>query len=136
MAALQEANAYDFVMQLPRGIDTEVGERGLLLSGGQKQRLTIARAFLKDPAILILDEATSALDTESEALIQDSLTRLMENRTTFIIAHRLSTIQNADLILVLDQGSIVEMGTHEELLARGTVYRSLYARQFSAVSSA
>ncbi len=136
LVALQEANAYDFVMQLPRGIDTEVGERGLLLSGGQKQRLTIARAFLKDPAILILDEATSALDTESEALIQDSLNRLMENRTTFIIAHRLSTIQHADLILVLDQGSIVEMGTHEELLARGAVYRTLYARQFSAVSSA
>jgi subfamily B ATP-binding cassette protein MsbA len=136
LVALQEANAYDFVMQLPRGIDTEVGERGLLLSGGQKQRLTIARAFLKDPAILILDEATSALDTESEALIQDSLNRLMENRTTFIIAHRLSTIQQADLILVLDQGSIVEIGTHEELLERGTVYRTLYARQFSAVSSA
>ncbi|MCX7656230.1 MAG: ABC transporter ATP-binding protein/permease [Treponemataceae bacterium] len=134
LTALREANAYDFVMQLPRGLDTEVGERGLLLSGGQKQRLTIARAFLKDPVILILDEATSALDSESEALIQESLQRLMKNRTTFIIAHRLSTIKNADLILVLDQGGIVEQGTHEELLEQGTVYRNLYARQFSAVS--
>jgi subfamily B ATP-binding cassette protein MsbA len=129
--ACKAANAYDFIKQLPHGLNTEVGERGALLSGGQKQRITIARAFLRDPKILILDEATSSLDTESEHLIQEALDRLMVNRTTIIIAHRLSTVVNADRILVLHNGSIVEAGSHDDLIRESTIYRSLYSRQFT-----
>jgi subfamily B ATP-binding cassette protein MsbA len=135
VAAAKAANAYDFIAELPAGFDTEVGERGVMLSGGQKQRLTIARAFLKDPRILILDEATSALDSESETLIQDALGRLMEGRTTFIIAHRLSTVADADLILVLDRGRIAEAGTHRELMDRSAVYRRLHDAQYKASAS-
>lgn len=126
IAACQAANAYEFIKELPKGFDTEVGEAGGLLSGGQRQRITIARAFLKNPRILILDEATSALDSESEGLIQVALDRLMVGRTTFVIAHRLSTIIGADKIFVLRQGRIVDTGTHEELLRRKGVYQSLY----------
>ncbi len=126
VAACKAANAYDFIMKLPEGFLTEAGEGGQFLSGGQRQRLTIARAFLKDPKILILDEATSALDVESERLVQEALKRLMENRTTFIIAHRLSTIVDADLILVLDNGRIVEQGNHRALLEQGGLYAELY----------
>lgn len=124
--ACRAANAYDFIVKLPGGFVTQVGESGQFLSGGQRQRITIARAFLKDPKILILDEATSALDVESERLVQDALKRLMENRTTFIIAHRLSTIVDCDLILVMDRGRIVEKGNHFELLQQGGLYRDLY----------
>jgi subfamily B ATP-binding cassette protein MsbA len=133
IAAAAAANAYDFIADLPAGFDTEVGERGAMLSGGQKQRITIARAFLKDPRILILDEATSALDSESEILIQDALGRLMQGRTTFIIAHRLSTIADADRIMVLDRGRIVDSGTHGELLERSAMYRRLHDAQFRSV---
>jgi len=125
-----DANAYDFIKKLPKGFETEVGERGVFLSGGQKQRLTIARAFLKNPRILILDEATSSLDNESERLIKESLERLMEKRTTFIIAHRLSTVINADKILVLHQGKIAETGKHSELINNNGIYQSLYTKQF------
>jgi ABC-type multidrug transport system fused ATPase/permease subunit len=114
--AAKAANAHDFVMQLPHGYDTEIGERGVKLSGGQKQRLAIARVFLKDPRILILDEATSALDMESEHLIQQSLERLAKDRTTLIVAHRLSTITHADKICLIEDGEIQELGTHEELM--------------------
>jgi ABC-type multidrug transport system fused ATPase/permease subunit len=130
VAACRAANAYDFIQVLPNGFETEVGENGALLSGGQKQRLTIARAFIRDPRILILDEATSSLDAENERLIQDALDALMRNRTTLIIAHRLSTIVNADQILVLHQGTIVERGTHAELMRAGKVYKRLYRHQF------
>ncbi len=129
--AAKAANAHDFIMQLPNGYDTKIGERGLNLSGGQRQRMAIARAILKDPQILILDEATSALDTESEKIVQAALDRLMVGRTSFVIAHRLSTIFGADHIYVLDHGQIVEHGTHEELLARGGLYSNLYNIQFS-----
>jgi subfamily B ATP-binding cassette protein MsbA len=125
------ANAHDFIMGLPDGYDTEIGERGAKLSGGQKQRLAITRAFLRDPRILILDEATSALDSESEQLIQSALNRLMIGRTTLIIAHRLSTIMHADTIVVLDQGRLVEQGKHAELLARQDLYYHLYKAQFA-----
>lgn len=131
IAACEAANAYEFIETLPNGFDTEVGEGGTFLSGGQKQRLTIARAFLKDPRILILDEATSAIDATSEKLIQDALEKLRVGRTTLIIAHRLSTIINADKIIVLDDGEIVEMGTHDELLQHEGVYHKLYMQQFA-----
>lgn len=131
--ACRAASALGFIEALPEGFYAEVGERGLALSGGQKQRITIARAFLKDPRILILDEATSALDSESERLIQDALDRLMRGRTTFIIAHRLSTIVNADRILVLRGGRIAESGTHAELLLHGEYYRRLYEKQFESL---
>jgi subfamily B ATP-binding cassette protein MsbA len=129
--AAKAANAHDFIMSMPNGYDTEIGESGVLLSGGQRQRLAIARALFKDPPILILDEATSALDTESERLVQGALERLMQGRTTLVIAHRLSTIRSADKIVVLDKGAIVETGPHEELLARRGVYRKLYDLQFA-----
>jgi ABC-type multidrug transport system fused ATPase/permease subunit len=132
MAASKAANAYDFIRSLPHGFDNEIGEGGVFLSGGQRQRLTIARAFLKDPRILILDEATSSLDSESERLIQEAMERLIVGRTTFIIAHRLSTIVNADRILVLNSGSVVETGTHVELLQKGGMYRHLYEQQFES----
>jgi subfamily B ATP-binding cassette protein MsbA len=124
------ARCDDFVRTMPEGYDTVVGERGVKLSGGQRQRVAIARAILADPRILILDEATSSLDSESEALIQEGLAELMKGRTTFVIAHRLSTIRKADMILVVEDGLIVERGRHEELLARGGRYADLYNRQY------
>ena len=130
-AAAQAANAHDFILEMPQGYDTRVGERGVKLSGGQRQRIAIARALLKNPRILILDEATSALDSESEQAVQEALERLMRDRTTFVIAHRLSTITGADWIVVLQGGAIVEQGTHAELLAREDgLYRRMVALQF------
>jgi subfamily B ATP-binding cassette protein MsbA len=129
-AAARAANAHQFISAFEKGYDTVVGERGVKLSGGQRQRVAIARAILKDPRILILDEATSALDNESESLVQQALETLMVGRTTFVIAHRLSTIRNADRIVVLDEGHIVQDGTHEALMASGGVYRDLYELQF------
>jgi subfamily B ATP-binding cassette protein MsbA len=128
--AARQAYAEDFITKLPQGYDTSIGDRGVRLSGGQRQRLCVARALLKDAPILILDEATSALDTESEAMVQKALENLMENRTTLVIAHRLSTIMHADRILVLDQGRVVEVGSHRELLAQDGLYRKLYDMQF------
>jgi len=129
-AVAEAANAWEFIERLPQGLDTPIGENGSLRSGGQRQRLAIARAMLKDAPILILDEATAALDTESERLVQDALNRLMPDRTTLVIAHRLSTIEHADQVLVLDQGELVEQGTHAELLARGGLYAHLHRMQF------
>lgn len=131
-AAAKAANALEFIERLPEGMDTLVGERGSSLSGGQRQRIAIARAILKNPKILILDEATSALDTESEKLVQEALERLMQGRTAFVIAHRLSTIKNADQIVVLREGKLVESGTHDELLAAGGLYQHLYSVQFAS----
>ncbi|MBE5818597.1 MAG: ABC transporter ATP-binding protein [Clostridiales bacterium] len=130
MEAAKRANIHDYIMTLEKGYDTEIGERGVKLSGGQKQRLSIARVFLKDPAILILDEATSALDNTTEVLIQQALDELCKGRTTFVVAHRLSTIRNADEIAVIIDGKIAERGTHEELIAANGTYKSLYALQF------
>ncbi|NIP93064.1 MAG: ABC transporter ATP-binding protein, partial [Akkermansiaceae bacterium] len=131
-SALEAARAADFVRELPDGIDTNVGERGVKLSGGQRQRLSIARALLKDPPILLLDEATASVDSETERLIQEALEALMANRTAFVIAHRLSTIRNADRIYVLDQGRVVEEGTHQQLLARDGLYAELSRQAFLA----
>jgi subfamily B ATP-binding cassette protein MsbA len=128
--AARSANAHEFITQLPNGYDTPIGEHGSRISGGQRQRLAIARVILKDPHILILDEATSDLDAESEALIQEALANLMKDRTTFVIAHRLSTVVNADRIIVLDDGKIVESGTHSQLFARNGLYRKLCDAQF------
>ena len=133
--AARIANADRFIEALEGGYDAMVGERGVLLSGGERQRLAIARAVLRNPAILILDEATSSLDTQSERLVQEALERLLTGRTTFVIAHRLSTVRRADRILVLDQGTIVEEGTHEELMSRPGLYRHLYNLQFRDFTS-
>ena len=127
--ALKIANAYEFVKDLPEGINTNVGDSGNKLSGGQKQRLSIARAVLKNPPIMILDEATSALDTESERMVQIALENMMQNRTSIVIAHRLSTIQKADVIVVMQKGQIVEQGSHEELLAKNGMYSKLVSMQ-------
>jgi len=132
--AAEAAFAREFIDRLPDGFETVVGENGVMLSGGQRQRLAIARALLKDAPILILDEATSALDTESERHIQSALDQVMAGRTTLVIAHRLSTIEKADLILVMDQGRIVERGSHAELLADDGHYARLYAMQFSELA--
>jgi len=128
--AAKRANAHDFIMALPDGYDTDIGQRGVKLSGGQKQRLSIARVFLKDPPVLIFDEATSALDNESERVVQDSLEDLARDRTTFVIAHRLSTIRNAKRIVVLTDRGIEEQGTHEELMGLEGTYARLYNMQF------
>ena len=128
--AARRANIHDYIMTLPKGYDTEIGERGVKLSGGQKQRISIARVFLKDPAILILDEATSALDNTTEVLIQQALDELCKGRTTLVVAHRLSTIRNADEIAVVLDGRITEQGTHDELIAKNGTYKELYALQF------
>ncbi|MEM8678863.1 MAG: ABC transporter ATP-binding protein [Planctomycetota bacterium] len=135
VAAAEQANAHEFIFQLPDAYDSIIGERGVKLSGGQCQRLSIARAILADPQILILDEATSNLDTESEQLIQQSLERLLEGRTTFVIAHRLSTIAHADLIVVMDQGTIIEQGAHDELMTRRGEYFKMVTRQRDAMAS-
>jgi ATP-binding cassette subfamily B protein len=130
-AACRAANIHDFIVGLPDGYDTVVGERGYRLSGGEKQRIAIARVILKDPRVLVLDEATSHLDSQSEALIQDALKTVMAGRTSIVIAHRLSTILAANLILVMDRGEIAERGTHSGLLAEGGLYARLYETQFS-----
>ena len=132
--AAQLAQAHDFILATPEGYDTLVGERGVRLSGGQRQRIAIARAFLKDPPVLILDEATSDLDAESEFLVQQALAALMENRTVLVIAHRLSTVRHADRIAVIHEGRIAEIGRHAELIARDGIYRKLYALQMEGVA--
>lgn len=131
--AAVRANAHDFIVELADGYDTMIGERGVRLSGGQAQRLSIARALLADPQILILDEATSNLDSESEQLIRESIQELFAGRTTFVVAHRLSTITHADIILVMEDGEIIEHGTHDELLSLDGLYAEMVARQQDAM---
>jgi len=131
VAAAKAAQAHDFIMSFPDGYDTHVGERGVTLSGGQRQRVTIARALLLDPPILLMDDSTSSVDVETEYLIQQALALTMVDRTSVVIAHRLSTVKNADRIVVLDQGRIVEMGTHEELLALNGIYKRIYDTQLA-----
>ena len=128
--AAKRANIHDYIMSMENGYDTVIGERGVRLSGGQKQRLSIARVFLKNPAILILDEATSSLDNTTEILIQQSLDELCKGRTTIVVAHRLSTIKNADEIAVISGGEIVEQGSHEQLMRQNGIYSNLYKLQF------
>ena len=135
IAAAKAAYAHDFIMALPQGYDTEIGERGVKLSGGQKQRLALARAILADPRILILDEATSSVDAEAEYLIQQALDEVLKGRTALVIAHRLSTIRNADKIIALEDGRIREVGDHHELLARGGLYSQLYQRQLELAAN-
>jgi ABC-type multidrug transport system fused ATPase/permease subunit len=132
--AARDAQAHDFIMAMPEGYDTPVGERGVTLSGGQKQRLAIARALITDPRILILDDATASVDTNTERLIQKALDRLMEGRTTFVIAHRLSTVQRADQIILLEDGEISALGTHESLLNSSSLYRQVYELQIQPES--
>jgi subfamily B ATP-binding cassette protein MsbA len=129
----KKAHCHEFVHKLPKGYDTLIGDRGVRLSMGQRQRLMIARAILRDPKILILDEATSALDSESEKYVQEAMEEIMKSRTTFVIAHRLSTIRKADLILVLENGRIVERGDHDELIRHGGVYKKLHELQHTSV---
>ena len=131
--AAKKACCHEFISQLPDGYNTVIGEGGATLSGGEKQRISIARAIMKDAPIIILDEATSSIDTRTEMLIQQAFDKLMEGRTSFVVAHRLSTIRNASLILVMRDGKIIEQGTHEELLAKGGFYHTLYNSQFQRV---
>jgi len=126
------ANAHDFIMKMPQQYNTVIGERGFKLSGGERQRLAIARAVFKNPPILVFDEATSQLDSKAEKLVQEAIDRLMEGRTVFVIAHRLSTIKHADTIVVMENGKIIDMGAHDELLARGGLYKKLYTMQFES----
>jgi subfamily B ATP-binding cassette protein MsbA len=133
--AARAALAHDFILALPEGYDTVIGERGLMLSGGERQRISIARAILKDAPVLVLDEATSALDTESESLVQSALQNLMTGRTVFVVAHRLSTVRRADRIIVLENGMIVDEGNHDRLMARTGTYRRLYDLQFEDVEA-
>jgi len=135
LAASKAASCHDFIMSFPDGYDTEVGSDKKSLSGGEKQRISIARAILKDPAILILDEATSAMDTKTERKIQEALHFISKNRTTITIAHRLSTLRDADFLIVIEDGKVVENGTHEELLNRDGVYKKLYTLQMEALKT-
>jgi subfamily B ATP-binding cassette protein MsbA len=134
-AAARAARAHEFIIRLPEGYETQIGERGTRLSGGERQRLAIARALLKDAPVLVLDEATSALDAESEAQVQAALATLMRDRTVLVIAHRLSTVRRADRIAVMENGRITELGSHEDLLARGGMYSRLYQLQFGEEES-